>query len=175
MKGGQQTPVNIPRLNCRFICLEKVKTKKTYLLTRNSSSCEIILLAYVILKHFIEGKIEGRMEVKGSRGIRCKHLLDDLKKKKRSHFKEEALNRTLWRTRFVRSYGPVIRQIRKMTECLTPILTQITPIVKPTRCTSLSNLLILEWHSTCFRGSFRSSSGAQDSTYSNKQILLSAC
>jgi hypothetical protein len=114
MKAVQQSPVNIPGLNVHFICLEKVKTKKTNLLTRNSSTCEITLLAYVILKHVIEGEIEGKMEVKERRGIRCKQLSDDLTEK-RKYFKEEALNRTVWRTRFVRSHGPVIRQSRKMT------------------------------------------------------------
>jgi hypothetical protein len=118
MKGGQQTPINIPGLNGHFVCLEKVKTKEINLLTRNSSACEITLLAYVILKHVIEGKIEGKMKVKGRRGIRCKQLLDDIKGKRR-YFKEEALNLTVQRTCFVRSYGPVI-QIRKMIECLTP-------------------------------------------------------
>jgi hypothetical protein len=113
VKDGQQTPINIPGLNGYFVCLEEVKTKKTSLLTWNSSACEITLLAYVILKHVIEEKIEGNMEVKGRRGIRCKQLLDDLKEKRR-YFKEEALNRTVWRTRFIRSYGPVIRKIRKM-------------------------------------------------------------
>ena len=96
----------------RFVCLEKVKTKKINLLTRNSSACKITLLAYVILKHFIEGKIEGRMEVKGRRRVRYKQLLDGLKEKRR-YFKEEALNLTVWRTRFLRRYGPVTRQIRK--------------------------------------------------------------
>ena len=32
-----------------------------------------------LLKHVIEGKIEGRMEVTGRRGRRSKQLLDDLK------------------------------------------------------------------------------------------------
>jgi hypothetical protein len=32
-----------------------------------------------LLKHFIEGKIEGRIEVKGRRGRRRKQLLDDLR------------------------------------------------------------------------------------------------
>jgi len=95
-----------------FVCLEKVKTKKINLLTRNSSACKITSLAYVILKDFTEGKIEGRMEMKGRRGIRCKQLLDYLKEKIR-YFKEEALNLTVWRTRFLRRYGPVIRQTRK--------------------------------------------------------------
>jgi hypothetical protein len=43
MKGGQQTLANIPGLNGHFVCLEKVKTKKMNLLTRNSSACEITL------------------------------------------------------------------------------------------------------------------------------------
>jgi hypothetical protein len=45
------------------------------------------------------------------RGRRSKQLLDDLKEKRRYFkLKEEALDRTLWRTRFGRSYGPVVRQ-----------------------------------------------------------------
>jgi hypothetical protein len=35
-----------------------------------------------LLKHVIEGKIEGRIKVAGRRGIRRRHLLDDLKEKK---------------------------------------------------------------------------------------------
>jgi hypothetical protein len=35
-----------------------------------------------LLKHAIEGKVEGRIEVAGSRGRRRKQLLDDLKEKK---------------------------------------------------------------------------------------------
>ena len=34
------------------------------------------------LKQVIDGKIEGRIEVTGRRGRRCKKLLDDLKEKK---------------------------------------------------------------------------------------------
>jgi hypothetical protein len=47
----------------------------------------------------------------GRRGRRRKQLLDDLKEKKRNwKLKEEALDRTLCRTRFGRGYGPVVRQ-----------------------------------------------------------------
>jgi hypothetical protein len=35
-----------------------------------------------LLKHDIEGKREGRIEVTGRRGKRLKQLLDDLKEKK---------------------------------------------------------------------------------------------
>jgi hypothetical protein len=64
-----------------------------------------------LLKHVIEGNVEGRIEMKGRRGRRRKQLLDDLKEKRRYwKLKEKALDRTLWRTRFGRGYGPVVRQ-----------------------------------------------------------------
>jgi hypothetical protein len=48
-----------------------------------------------LLKHFIEGKIEVRMEVTGRRGRRRKHILDELKGT-REHWKlKEALDRTV--------------------------------------------------------------------------------
>jgi hypothetical protein len=49
--------------------------------------------------------------VKGRRRRRRKQILDDLKKKiSYWELKEEALDRTLWRTRFGTDYGPVVRQ-----------------------------------------------------------------
>jgi hypothetical protein len=70
-----------------------------------------ILRRNCLLKHVIEGKLEGRIQMTGSRGRRRKQLLDDLKEKIRYwKLKEEALDRTLWRTRFGRGYGPVVRQ-----------------------------------------------------------------
>jgi hypothetical protein len=54
-----------------------------------------------------EGKLEGRIEVTERRGRRRKQLLDVLKEKRGYwKLKEEALDRTLWRTRFGRRYGP---------------------------------------------------------------------
>jgi hypothetical protein len=54
-----------------------------------------------LLKYVIEGKIEGRLEVRRRRGRRRKQLLDDLKEKRGYwKLKEEALDRTVWRTRF---------------------------------------------------------------------------
>jgi hypothetical protein len=63
-----------------------------------------------LLKRIIEGKIEGRPEITGRRGRRCKQLLDDLKEK-RGYFilKEETLDHTVGRPRFGRDYGPVVR------------------------------------------------------------------
>jgi hypothetical protein len=49
----------------------------------------------------IEGKLEGRVEMTGRRGRRRKQLLDDLKEKIIYwKMKEEALDLTLWSTRF---------------------------------------------------------------------------
>jgi hypothetical protein len=57
-----------------------------------------------LLKQVIEvirGKIKGEMEVIRRRR---KKLLDG------AHLKEEALDRTVWRNRFGRGFGPVVRQ-----------------------------------------------------------------
>ena len=52
--------------------------------------------------------------MKGRRGRRRRKLLDDLKGRRRySQVKEEALDRTLWRARFGRGFGPVVRQTAK--------------------------------------------------------------
>jgi hypothetical protein len=46
--------------------------------------------------------------VTGRRGGRCKQLLDDVKEKRGDwKLKEEAVDRTMWRTRVGRGYGPV--------------------------------------------------------------------
>jgi len=69
-----------------------------------------ILRRYCLLQRVIEGKTKGGMEVTGRRGGRRKKLLDDLKKRRGySHLKEEALDRTKWRARFGRGFGPVVR------------------------------------------------------------------
>jgi hypothetical protein len=69
-----------------------------------------ILRRTCLLKHVIEGKIEGTIKVTGGRGKRRKQLLNDLKEKRRYWKLKDALARTLWRTRFGRGYGPVVRQ-----------------------------------------------------------------
>ena len=66
------------------------------------------------LKHFVEGRIEGRTEVTRRRGRRRKKLVDDLKQKRGyGKLHEEALDRTLWRTRFGRIHGPLVKQTTK--------------------------------------------------------------
>jgi hypothetical protein len=64
-----------------------------------------------LLKHVIEGNIEGRKEVTGRRGIILKQLLNDLKEKRGYwELKEEILVCTVCRTSFGRGCGPLVRQ-----------------------------------------------------------------
>ena len=70
-----------------------------------------ILRRNCLIKQVIEGKIKGEMDVTRRRGRRRKKLLDDLKGRRGYyHLKEEALDRTMWRNRFVGGFGPVVRQ-----------------------------------------------------------------
>jgi len=70
-----------------------------------------ILRRNCLLQRVTEGKIKGGIEVTGRRGRRCRKLVDDLKERRGdSHLKEEALDRTMWRARFGRSFGPLVRQ-----------------------------------------------------------------
>jgi hypothetical protein len=94
--------------------LHRVKEERNIVHTikrRKANWIGHILRRNCLLKYVIEGKLEGRIEMTGIRGRRRKQLLDDLKEKRRyCKLKEEALDRTLWRTRFGRDYGPVVRQ-----------------------------------------------------------------
>jgi len=52
--------------------------------------------------------------VKRRRGRKRRKLLDDLKERRGySQLKEEALDRAMWRARFGRGFGPVVRQTAK--------------------------------------------------------------
>ena len=71
-----------------------------------------ILRRNCLLQQVIEGKIKGQIEVTRRRGRRCKKLQDDLKGSRGyCELKEEALDRTMWRNRFGRGFGPVVWQI----------------------------------------------------------------
>jgi len=73
-----------------------------------------ILRKNCLLQRVIEGKIQGEIEVTGRQGRRRRELLDYIKERiGYSHLKEEALDRTMWRARFVRGFGPVVRQTTK--------------------------------------------------------------
>ena len=68
-----------------------------------------ILRRNCLLQQVIEGKIKGQIEVTRRIGRRRKKLLDDRKDRKGfCQSKEEALDRTMWRNRFGRGFGPVV-------------------------------------------------------------------
>jgi hypothetical protein len=63
------------------------------------------------VKQVVKERIKGGIEVTGKRGRRCRKLLDELKERRGySHLMEEALDRTMWKARFGRCFGPVVRQ-----------------------------------------------------------------
>jgi hypothetical protein len=79
---------------------------------RKASRFGYMLCRNGLLKRDIEGKVQVRMEMSRRRGRRSKRPLDDLREKTwHWKLKEEALDRTLWRTRFGRGYGPVVRRL----------------------------------------------------------------
>jgi chorismate mutase len=70
-----------------------------------------ILRRNCFLQRVAEGKIQGGLEVKGRQERGRRKLLDDLRERGGySHLKEETLDRTMWRARFGRGFGPVVRQ-----------------------------------------------------------------
>ena len=66
-----------------------------------------ILRTNCFIKHFIEGKIRRSRR----RERRRKQLLDVIQETERQwKLKQEALDRTVWKTCFGSGYGPVVRQ-----------------------------------------------------------------
>jgi hypothetical protein len=66
--------------------LQRVKEERNILHTikgRKANWIGHLLRRNCLLKHAIEGKLEGRIEMTGRRGRRRKQLLDDLKEKRR--------------------------------------------------------------------------------------------
>jgi hypothetical protein len=70
-----------------------------------------LLCRNCVIKHITEGKIGGGIEMMGRQGGIRKQLLDE-RKKTRGYCKleKEAPDGTVWRTRFGRGCGPVVRQ-----------------------------------------------------------------
>ena len=70
-----------------------------------------------ILKHVIEGKIEGSVEVTVRRGRRRKRFLHDVKERRGYRkLKEEALDCIVWGTGFGRGCGYIMRQTVELTD-----------------------------------------------------------
>ena len=69
-----------------------------------------ILRRNCLLQRVNDEKIQGGIEVTRRQGRRRRKLLDDLKERRGySHLKEEALDRIMWRARFGRGFGPVVK------------------------------------------------------------------
>ena len=74
-----------------------------------------ILRRNCLLQQVIEGKIKGQIEVTRRRRRRRKKLLVDLKDRRGyCQLKEDTLDRTVWRNRFGRVFGPVIDRVLMM-------------------------------------------------------------
>jgi hypothetical protein len=90
--------------------LHRVKEERNIVHTvkrRKANWIGHILRRNCLLKNVIEGKLEGRIEMTGRRGRKRKQLKE---KRRYCKLKEEALDRTVWRTRSGRGYGPVVKQ-----------------------------------------------------------------
>jgi len=82
------------------------------IIKRKANWIDHILRRNCLLKQVIEGKIKGQIEVTRRQGRRRRKVLDDLKDRRGyCELKEEALDRTIWRNRFARGFGPVVWQI----------------------------------------------------------------
>ena len=94
--------------------LLRVKEQRNILHEIRKRKANRILRRNCILQRVTEGKIQGGIEVTGRQGRSRGKLLDDLKERSGySHLIEEALDRTMWRARFGRGFGPVVRQTTK--------------------------------------------------------------
>ena len=111
------------------------------------------------LKHVIEGKTDGRIEVTGRWGRRRNKLLDDLKEK-RGHWKlkDEALDRSVEELAVEWGCGPVVRQTAERLTLLVDIkqlllllLTSVLVSVLSDRfvCEELTELLCIIEMITC--------------------------
>ena len=93
--------------------LQRAKEEKNVVLTmqgRKTNWIVHILRGGWLLEHAIDGKVEGKREMKRRRGRRSKQLLDELKGKRGYwKLKEEALDRSLCRFYYERCYGIVFR------------------------------------------------------------------
>jgi len=107
-----------------------------------------ILRRNCLLQRVIEGKIKGGIKVTERRGRRRRKLLDDLKERRGfSHLKEKALDRTMYRARFWRGFGPVVRQTTKWMNILK---THNQNTTHPLSCTLCFVLQSAAWKSRQF-------------------------
>jgi hypothetical protein len=100
----------------KMYCLESRSREISYIKYINGRQTGLV--TFCVETAFYNGLLKERykrgIEVTGRKGRRRRKLLDDLKERRvYSHLKEEALDRTMWRARFGRGFGPVVRQTTK--------------------------------------------------------------
>ena len=84
-----------------------ISTRKVLKCAKEGWKRSVSWIAWKMKKYYTESR--GKVTVR--RGRRLKQLVDDLKKGRRYwKLKEEALDRTLRRTRFVGDFGPFVRE-----------------------------------------------------------------
>jgi len=81
----------------------------------------------------------------GRRGTRRSKLLDDLRERRGySHLKKEALDRTTWRARFGKDFGPVVRQTTKWWWChYYARFEVVTALWRPSSCVNKGLYLVI--------------------------------
>ena len=93
-----------------YLILQRVKRERSIVCTLERRKAN--WHAHLLRRNcFLKGVIEGRVEGTGRRGRRHKQLLDDVKETTRYwKLKEDALYRTVWRSRFGSGSEPVARE-----------------------------------------------------------------
>jgi hypothetical protein len=100
----------------KMYCLDSRSRGISYMKYVNGRRTGLVTLCVetAFCSGLLKERYKGRIEVTGRQGRRCRKLLDDLKERRGySHLKEEALDHTMWRARFGRDFGPVVRQTAK--------------------------------------------------------------
>jgi hypothetical protein len=96
------------------LCVKEQSNILYEIIKRKANWIGHILRRNCLLRKFIEGKIKPGIEVPERWGRRRRKLLSDVKERRGySHLTEEALDRNMWRARFRRCFGPVVRQTAK--------------------------------------------------------------
>jgi len=91
--------------------LHRVKDERNILHKKKANWIGHFLHRNCLLKHVIEGRTEGMINVTGRYGRRCQQPMDDLNEKRGCwKLKQEALDSILWRTCFGKGYGPVVKR-----------------------------------------------------------------
>jgi hypothetical protein len=90
----------------KISCMKYVNGRRTGLVT--------FCVETAFYNKLLKERYKGGIEVTERQRRRRRKLLDDLKERRGYyHLKEEALDRTTWRARFGRDFGPVVRQTTK--------------------------------------------------------------